>query len=51
MRLADGDVDLIAFRMLAYKPENRHRKRQTWEWLIGALRAVQPRRAVLIGAT
>jgi len=41
-------MDVIGFRMPAFAGKQRPRKRETWEWLIGALASLD-RRTVVVG--
>ena len=48
-RLSDGSLDVIGFRMPAFKNVETPMKRRTWEWLIEALRSLGNRPACIVG--
>jgi len=49
VQLIGKGLDVIGFRMPAYVREERPVKRQTWEWLIDAVRPLRDRPTVLLG--
>lgn len=49
VRCVESGIDILGFRIPAFKPKDRQLKRQTWNWLLGAAEVLAVRKSVIAG--